>query len=394
VDTIVKYQHQILVQARRIYYETPISDETKAAYLATPRHLFVKRYRVWGTKDWKEVTKENLLEHLGRLYTDHTVILFGDDDTNVLSTISQPSLVLRMLDMLQIRPGHRVLEIGTGSGWNAALLAKLVGHEGHVYSVEIIPEVARIAANNIQEQAITNISVIAADGADGYSAGAPYDRVAFTAGSYDLPKPFYQQTKDGGLLLMVVKNTGGGDNLFLLRKVEDHFESIDSMPCSFVLIRGKYQMDDLEPISLDALPEWAQLQEEEIARRRFWWGGTGRSGFLLYSLGIRSFLGISEPTFRVFKRRDSQPVADSFFGLWDSDRGSLVLAKDDWLIAYGSRTAEQHLLDKVREWVELGMPSAASFTLQIHPIQRRVSAAANQWLVKRNDSQFLWSLAR
>jgi hypothetical protein len=83
VDTIVKYQHQILVQARRIYYETPISDATKAAYLATPRHLFVKRYRVWGTKDWKEVTKENLLEHLGRLYTDHTVILFGDDDTNV-----------------------------------------------------------------------------------------------------------------------------------------------------------------------------------------------------------------------------------------------------------------------------------------------------------------------
>src|SRR5262249_40152615 len=157
-----------------------------------------------------------------------------------------------------------------------------------------------------------------------------------------------------------------GDNLFLLRKVEDQFESLDSMPCGFVRIRGKYRMDDLEPISLDTLPEWPQLQEEEIARRRFWWGGLGRSGFLLYSLGIRAFLGISEPTFRVFKRRDSQLVADSFFGLWDSCRRSLVLAKDDWLIAYGSRTAQDHLLDKMREWVELGMPSAASFTLQIH----------------------------
>ncbi len=73
-------------------------------------------------------------------------MLYGEDDSNVLSTISQPSFVLRMLDMLQLRPGHRVFELGAGSGWNAALMGHLVGPEGQVFSLELIPEVARAAA--------------------------------------------------------------------------------------------------------------------------------------------------------------------------------------------------------------------------------------------------------
>jgi protein-L-isoaspartate(D-aspartate) O-methyltransferase len=393
MDVIEKYQYQILEQARRIFYETPISDNTKAAYLATPRHLFVKRYRVWGSSEWKEVTKDNLPEHLGRLYADGPLILFGDDDGDLLSTISQPSLVLRMMDMLQVRPGHRVLEVGAGSGWNAALIAKLAGPEGHVHSVEIIPEVAHVAANNIEEQAITNVSIIAADGGGGYSRGAPYDRVIFTAGSHDLPRHFYQQTKDEGLLLMVVKNPGGGDNLFLLGKVGDHFESLDSMPCGFVQVRGKYQIDGLEPVSLEELSEWTDLQQQEVARIRFSWGGKDRAGFLLHTLGF--FLGITEPSFRVFKssRTPEQPVAQSYFGLLDSEHGSLVVAKDDGLVTNGNQVAEEHLLEKVRQWVELGMPSAASFTLQVYPIDHPLRAGTDQWNVRRNESQFLWSLA-
>jgi len=392
VDVVASYQHQILEQARRIYYETPISDETKAAYLSTPRHLFVKRYRVWGSKEWKEVTKDNLPEHIARLYTDGPLILCGDDD-NLLSTLSQPSLVLRMLDMLQIRSGHNVLEVGAGSGWNAALIAKLVGPEGHVHSIEIIPEVAHLAADNIAEQAITNVSIIAGDGAEGYSDAAPYDRVIFTAGLYDLPSHFYQQTREEGLLLIVVKNRGD-DNLFLLRKAGDHFESLDSMPCRFVQLRGKYQIDSLEPISLRELVEWTDLQSKEIARKRFWWGGTGKLGFPLYTLGIRSFLGITEPLFRVFNsdKAPGPPVPDSYFGLYDSEQHSLVLAKDDWLIAYGNAVAMNRFLGRVRQWVDLGMPTGANFTLQIYPVNHPLTSHPNEWIVQRNESQFVWRL--
>jgi protein-L-isoaspartate(D-aspartate) O-methyltransferase len=126
--------------------------ETRSAgnpkgFLETPRHRFVKRYREWGNKEWQEVNEENLNEHVATLYADKALILFGDDQ-DVSSTISQPSFVLHMLDMLQLERGHNVFELGAGSGWNAALLGHLVGPEGSVYSLELIPEMARTAKSS------------------------------------------------------------------------------------------------------------------------------------------------------------------------------------------------------------------------------------------------------
>jgi len=395
MDSIETYQQQLLDQAQRIYYETPLSDATQQAYYATPRHLFVPRYRVWGSQNWHTVRGDNLAEHIATLYADRPLILFGDDDDNVPSTISQPSFVLRMLDMLQIEPGQTIFELGAGSGWNAALMGRLVGSEGHIYSLEIIPEVARRATQIIESLGIENVSIINADGGAGYLPGAPYDRAIFTAGAYDLPQHFYDQLKDGGLLLIVIKSVGGGDHLFLLRKQADHFESLAALSCGFVQLTGKYQIERLEPIVLEQLQEWAELQHQEIFRRRFWWGGKGKAGFLWHTKGIRSFLGITEPSFRAFKTaKDPQHMReDHYFGLWDSEARSLVLAKDDWLIAYGNSVAHARLLQKVGQWVDLGMPSAASFRLRVYPRSAQVVAGDKQWRVKRNESQFLWSLA-
>jgi len=164
MDTVEKYQQQLLEQTRYIYYETPISEATEQAYLATPRHMFVRRYREWGTKEWHEVGAENLAEHVATLYTNKPLVLFGDDDNNIPSTISQPSFVLRMLDMLQLKLGDTVFELGAGSGWNAALMGHLVGSEGHVYSLEIIPEVAQMAAQTIETLESKNVHIIEADG--------------------------------------------------------------------------------------------------------------------------------------------------------------------------------------------------------------------------------------
>src|SRR5207247_4227997 len=133
---------------------------------------------------------DNLKEHLPTLYSDRPLGLFGEDENNPISTISQPSLVLRMLDMLQLHRGQTVFELGAGSGWNAALMGHLVGPAGHVYSLEIIPEVAQMAVDTIATLGITNVHIIAADGGEGYAAGAPYDRAIFTAGNCCLPNHF------------------------------------------------------------------------------------------------------------------------------------------------------------------------------------------------------------
>ncbi len=395
MDSFVKYQRQLLEQARFVNYETPISEATERAFLAVPRHRFVSRYRAFGTKEWQEVTQENLQEHLGRLYADGPLCLLGDDDDDIPSTISQPSFVLRCLDMLQLRPGQKVFELGAGSGWNAALMAHLAGPDGHVYTVEIIPELASRVSKTLDALGVTNVTVIAADGGDGYAAGAPYERATFTAGTYDLPRHFYDQMKDDALLLVGIKNEGGGDNLFLLRKRADHFESVESMPCGWVQLRGKYQIESANPQPIESLSEWDDLRREEISRTPYWWSVRGRDQFVWATLGIRSFLGITEPLFRTFKveKTPERPREERYFGLWDQPHHSLVLAKHDCLIAYGNLLARERLMQRIRQWVDLGMPTGASFSLQVYPVGVARTARDNQWIVKRRESQFLWSLA-
>ena len=394
MDPAEKYRRQLLEQAKAIYQETPLSEPTQKAYLKTPRHKFVRRYRQWGVKEWSEVNEDNLEEHLATLYSDRALVLFGDDDNDVPSTISQPSFVLRMLDMLQLAAGQKVFELGAGSGWNAALMGNLVAPDGCVYSLELIPEVAQRAVASMQELGITNLNVIQGDGGEGYAPGAPYDRAIFTAGAYDLPHPFFEQIKEGGLFLVVIKSEGGGDTLFLLRKERDHFESMDSMPCGFVQMKGKYQLDHLKPIPLEELPAWSELKDKPINRRRFWWGGKGKWDFPWRTLGIRSFLGITEPSFRAFKeeKQDHQSRDNHYFGLWDQEQTSLVVAKDDYLLSYGNVKAEEQLLNALQGWIKLGMPSAASFSLKIYPIDFPLMASENEWIVNRKESQFLWSL--
>jgi protein-L-isoaspartate(D-aspartate) O-methyltransferase len=395
MESFEKHQKQLLEQAQHIYRETPISEATQRAFLETPRHRFVKRYREWANKEWLEVNEENLKEHLATLYADKALILFGEDQ-DVSSTISQPSFVLRMLDMLQLERGQKAFELGAGSGWNAALMGYLVGSEGTVYSIELIPEMARAAASNIASLGIRNVQVIEADGGEGYAEAAPYDRAIFTAGAYDLPRPFFEQIKEGGLLLVVIKSEGGGDNLFLLRKADHHFKSIDSMPCGFVQMKGRYQLTSLDPLELEKLPEWEELKQKAIGSRPFWWGGKGKLDFGWRTLSVRSFLGIIEPTFRVFKTGSGnmRGQEENFFGLWDQEHESLVLAKDDLLLSYGNLAAEERLARDLEQWVKLGMPGAASFALQVFPADTPLTAGENQWLVKRQESQFLWSLKK
>jgi len=109
---------------------------------------------------------------------------------------------------------------------------------------------------------------------------------------------------------------------------------------------------------------------------------------------VRSFLGITEPSFRAFKavQQEEPSREEQYFGLWDEEQNSLVVAKDDYLLSYGNSAAEKRLLDTLEQWVKLGMPGAASFALKVYPIGFPLTAVENEWIVERTESQFLWSL--
>ena len=156
-------------------------------------------------------------------------------------TISAPSMVAIMTSHLKARPGHKVLEIGTGSGYQAAVLAEIVGDEGHVYTVERIPELAETARRNLERTGYgKRVTVIVGDGSQGYREKAPYDRVIVTASSPDIPRPLIEQLKPGGILVIPV-----GDRymqrLYIVYKDEHGSLRIEKgVYCLFVPLIGKY----------------------------------------------------------------------------------------------------------------------------------------------------------
>src|SRR5688572_33366305 len=101
-----------------------------------------------------------------------------------------------MLDLLDVQPGHRVLEIGAASGWNAGMLGHLAGPTGRVTAVEIVPELAAMAERQLAAAGIRNVRVALGDGGGGWAEDAPYDRVIYTTSSPDLPRSIRDQVSD------------------------------------------------------------------------------------------------------------------------------------------------------------------------------------------------------
>jgi protein-L-isoaspartate(D-aspartate) O-methyltransferase len=140
-----------------------------------PRHLFVR-------------------EHLrAQAYGDHALPIGGGQ------TISQPYVVARMTEVLEVAPEHTVLEVGTGSGYQTAVLARLARW---VYSLERVSELAHAAIQRMRDLELLNVKIQAFDGSVGWSEAAPFDRILVTAGAPRVPPPLLEQLRVGGRLLL------------------------------------------------------------------------------------------------------------------------------------------------------------------------------------------------
>jgi protein-L-isoaspartate(D-aspartate) O-methyltransferase len=167
-----------------------LCDPRVAAVLGqAPRHIFVP-----GAE-------------LPDAYADRAVVTHHRDGVPT-SSASQPAVVAMMLEQLRPPPGGCVLEIGAGTGYNAALLAALVGPSGRVVTIDIDPEVASEARGHLAEAGVTNVEVICGDGAAGWAASAPYDGIIVTAGASDLAPAWTGQLAPGGRLVLPLSIRG------------------------------------------------------------------------------------------------------------------------------------------------------------------------------------------
>ena len=151
-------------------------------------------------------------------------------------TISQPFIVALMTDLMEPEPGDRVLEIGTGSGYQAAVLSVLVDE---VYTIEIIPALAESAAERLDALGYTNVFVKAGDGYYGWPEAAPFDGIVVTAVGPDIPESLVQQLKPGGRMVLPVGTQYTAQELTVVTRLEDGSHSArEVLPVAFVPLTG------------------------------------------------------------------------------------------------------------------------------------------------------------
>ena len=167
----------------------------------------------------------------GRAYGDHALPISGSQ------TISQPYIVARMTELLEIDSDSRVLEIGAGSGYQTAVLSKIAGQ---VYSIERIASLAREAQSRIRQLNIYNATVKCFDGTLGWAANAPYDAILVAAGGPTVPGPLVAQLKIGGRLVLPVGETRESQRLVRVIKSENGYKQEDHGACAFVPLIGQH----------------------------------------------------------------------------------------------------------------------------------------------------------
>ncbi len=157
-------------------------------------------------------------------------------------------MVSIMNEALKLEVGHIVLEVGSGCGWHAATVAEIVAPSnvprerwGHVYSIEIVPELVELAQKNINNASYNErVTIICKDGSEGYPEKAPFDRIYVTAAAPYIPPPFKDQLKKGGIIVIPVGAVGFYQTLLRLTKLNSDFKEEDLGGVAFVPLVGKH----------------------------------------------------------------------------------------------------------------------------------------------------------
>lgn len=218
-----------------------VSPLVMAAFHRQQRHKFIDEFFHPKLNTWITLNEQNLEEYLPIIYSDRPLTIFHSNGsgmqevpTPIFSTISQPSFVLELLHMLDLHPGQKVYEVGTGSAWNAAMMADIVGEEGHVWSTEVIQELVNKARTKVFELGITNLDIHYGDGIAAIPKDQIFNRVIFTAASESFPHALFGQVALGGKVLFIFKTSRIADLAILLNKKTDCFASEKMILCHFV----------------------------------------------------------------------------------------------------------------------------------------------------------------
>jgi len=197
------------------------TPRVEAAFQAVLRHRFIP---------------ETPLEEV---YSNRVILTKQDQNGQWISSSSEPAIMAIMLEQLDLEPGQKVLEIGAGTGYNAALMAHIVGETGQVVTVDIDDDLVETAEAHLRAAGFDQVQVVCADGGYGYKDAAPFDRIILTVGASEIAPVWWEQLKPKGRIVLPLLLTGAMKSVAFV-KVSDHFSSISLKDCGFMPLRGDF----------------------------------------------------------------------------------------------------------------------------------------------------------
>jgi protein-L-isoaspartate(D-aspartate) O-methyltransferase len=351
------------------------SERVREAFLGVPRELFVPDFAA--------------REGLAAVYRDEAILTKHNELGLPLSSSSQPAIMALMLEQLELEEGMRVLEVGAGTGYNAALLSLLVGKRGRVVSVDVDRQITAEARRSLREGGY-KARLVHADGRAGFAQSAPYDRIIVTASADAVPRAWFEQLADEGLLEVPLRlETTGAQAIPVLRKTPRGFRSLRTLRGGFMPLRGAdddgsgvpppepclnvtylgRDRDEREP--LFQLNGAALATLSQPAKRRLLATALGeprrrRLGLRADQGALSLYLSLTLPKRRLVSRFPG-------IGAISRDGASLALidlarpdeSKVDSLKAYGGSEAEEFLLERVGEWARRGRPAELDIKITV-----------------------------
>jgi protein-L-isoaspartate(D-aspartate) O-methyltransferase len=317
-----------------------------STFAQVPRHHFVPSFCTLTGDGWKEV-KDGDPGYLDGVYSDAALTTQTDDKGIPNSSSSEPSLMLAMLDALNVRPGNAVFELGTGTGYNAALLCARLGDE-RVVSVDVDEELVRVARDRLAKLGYSP-TLAAGDGAAGYPEKAPYHRLIATARLRFIPRAFLEQSADGAV--MVVPLGFGVARLTVTGNAEAHGRFMP-LPAHFMPRRVE-----------GAAPRFAELETQDPHHTSI------TVATLLDRLSFPLSLAMPDYTSCTWVDDDGTPNA---LGLWTDDGSTATATMTGKVRQIGPRQLWEELEQLAVTFGDIDSVSREDFGITVTPDGQRV----------------------
>lgn len=363
------------------------SPEVEHAFRRVLRHHFLP------DKNWGEV------------YSDRAILTrFHPQYGWPISSSSQPSAMSIMLEQLKVKPGMKVLEIGTGTGYNVALLAELTGNPELVFSLDLDKEICDEAQQHLKSAGYEyekgeKVHVICADGWHGCPEAALYDCIIVTAYAYDIAPAWFEQLKEGGILVMpwgvqMAQRTPA------FRKERDKL-IIDSISfCGFMTMRGEFERLKMHKDASGRLWESDWLtpkdleQLKDMSSEKPW-----EKPFLLLKEHPPSdyhnflfFIGVEEPRMVRTLIHLREGLMEGMIGLVDLEKKSacfLSEGESSKIIGWGNERLSDELESLIRRWLDLGQPSHDRLQLVAYPLGTAPAIRNKERLVRKRWFEYV-----